>query len=269
MRCFCVIALLAIAATLYLGGWAQANIIAVGYYHLGEADPGAVVGGAMSTLKDSSMNARDLTGGTATYSSDVAASAAAATGSTMSLAYAGTNGAGTMNSPPLTYATDNFGIEGWFKRGADATDWEVMAFNGDPGKRGWGLYCREGQVYGLYGALDWAPSGFYPAAGEWFYAALVRDNGVAKVYINNSAPVASLTIAPYAPADTNSIAIGGMNAEAWHGSCDEVRVFTFEAGAFNASTDLLFNQVVPEPSTLVLLAVSALGLIVYARRKQK
>jgi hypothetical protein len=174
-----------------------------------------------------------------------------------------------MNSPPLTDATDNFGIEGWFKRTAGATDWEVMAFNGNPGQDGWGLYCREGQVCGLWGALAWVDSGFYPTTDEWFYAAVVRDNGVGQIYINDSAPVGSLATAPNAPGAANSIAIGGMNAEAWHGSVDEVRVFTFASGAFNANTDLLINQVVPEPSTLTLLAMSAVGLIAYVWRKRK
>jgi hypothetical protein len=269
MKRFSVLALFAFAAMLFIGGMAQATVITAGYYHLGEADTGATVGGAISTLTDSSGNARDLTGGTAVYSSDVAASAVAAVGSTMSVAYAGSSGAGTMNSPPLTDATDNFGIEGWFKRTTGATDWEVMAFNGNPGQDGWGLYCREGQVCGLWGALAWVDSGFYPTTDEWFYAAVVRNNGVGQIYINNSAPVGSLATAPIAPGAANSIAIGGMNAEAWHGSADEVRVFTFEPGAFNASTDLLINQVVPEPSTLALLAMSVLGLIACAWRKRK
>jgi hypothetical protein len=267
MKRYCATALLAFTATLLVGGLAQAEVIIAGYYHLGEADLGAIVGGAMDTLTDSSGNSRDLSGGTGTYSSDVAASAAAAVGSTMSVAYAGTVNAGTQNVGPLTDATDNFGIEGWFKRGAGAGDWEVMAFNGHPGHSGFGLYCKQGQVSGLWGGLAWVDSGFYPAVDEWFYAAVVRDNGVGRIYINKSAPVGDVATTPAASGLGDYIAIGGMDAEAWHGSADEVRVFTFAPGAFDASADLLINA--PEPTCLAMLAMSVAGLIAYAWRKRK
>jgi hypothetical protein len=266
MKFYCGTALLAIAATLLVGGLAQAEVVAAGYYRLGEADSGAVDGGTVGTTVDSSANARDLSGAAATYSSDVAPSAATATGSNMSVVLSGA--AAFQASPPLTDATDNFGIEGWFKRTAGAGDWQVMAFNGNPGQDGWGLYCREGQVCGLWGALAWVDSGFYPAMDEWFYAAVVRDNGVGQIYINDSAPVGSLATSPIVPGAANYIGVGGMNAETWVGSIDEVRVFTFEAGGFNASADLLINQV-PEPSTLAMLAMSFIGMIAYAWRKRK
>ena len=140
MKRFCVTALLAIAATLMAGGLARANIVVGGYYHLGEVDPGAVAGqqGDGSSL-DSSGNGNNLTywQGHQTYSSSIAASAAAATGSTLSMAFAG-DGFYLHTGNALTVNTDNFGIEGWFKVN-DLTQ-QGLADNGDAFDGGFGLY---------------------------------------------------------------------------------------------------------------------------------
>jgi hypothetical protein len=272
MKRFCATALLAIAAMLAVGDWTRAAVTAVGYYRLGEADAGAVAGNPIgATTADSSGlgNTMNLVGGM-TYSSDVAASAAAATGSNFSMSNPAV-GYGYV-APPLTTAVDNFGMEGWFKlSNPTAATTDVLAWNGNAGggdaANGWGLICYQGTIQGYYANVAVFSSGFAPTADEWFYVAMVRDNGVTSMYIDSAAPVANTTTAtPITPASISALCTAG-GADGMNGLADEVRVFTFEPGAFNASADLLIA--VPEPSTFALLAMSAFGLIAYAWRRQR
>jgi hypothetical protein len=270
MKLFRATALLVAAATLLVGSMAaQATIITQGYYHLGEADPGAIAGnGVNATTMDSGGLGKDVNlVGALTYSSDVAPSAAAATGSTMSVANPAT-GYGYI-APPWTDATDNFGLEGWFKLSAPSADrTDVLAWNGNAAAgNGWGLICYQGTIQGYYSTVAIASSGFTPTANEWFYAALVRDGGVSTMYINDATPIAGLTGAPVTPAGISALCTAG-GADGMNGLLDEVRVFTFEPGTFNASTDLLISPV-PEPSCLALLSMSLLGLAVHAWQKRK
>jgi hypothetical protein len=270
MKRFCLAALLAVAAMLIAGNLAQASVTAAAYYRLGEADAGAVAGNpGNATTEDSGANNMDLTNwaGTQTYSSNVAASAAAAVGSSLSMNFAG-NGFYLTQANCLTGATDNFGIEGWFN--INSLTQMGLACNGDGlGPAGFGLYVLGGKVQGYYCQLALFDSGFAPTPGEWFYAALVRDGGITRMYVNNSneITVANNTATPYSAANAPQFSLGIVSYDAFAGLADEVRVFTFEPGAFNASTDLLIA--VPEPSTVTLLATGLFGLMAYAWRKRK
>lgn len=270
MKRFCVTALLAVAVMLVAANLAQATVTAAGYYRLGEADAGAVAGNpGNATTEDSGANNMDLTNwtGTQTYSSNVAASAAAAVGSSLSMDFAG-NGFYLTQADCLTDATDNFGIEGWFN--IDSLTQMGLACNGDGlGTAGFGLYVLGGTVQGYYCQLAVFDSGFAPTPGEWFYAALVRDGGITKMYVNNTneITVAGNTATPYSAAAAPQFSLGVVSYDEFAGLADEIRVFTFEPGAFNAGSDLLIA--VPEPSTFALLAAGLFGLVAYAWRKQK
>jgi hypothetical protein len=267
MKRFYVIALFAIAAAIVGDSLVQAEVIVAGYYRLGEADAGAVAGNPVNaTTTDSSGLGNNVNiVGSLTYSSDVAASAAASTGSTMSVSNPAV-GYGYI-APPWTTATDNFGMEGWFKL-SDVTSEQALAWNGNAASgNGWGLILNGGTVKAYYAGVAIWDSGFAPTLDEWFYVAMVRDNGVGSVYINSVTPAAETSTAtPIAAAGISALCTAG-GVEGMNGSLDEVRVFTFEAGAFNASTDLLYR--VPEPSTLAMLAMSLIGLTAYAWRKPK
>jgi hypothetical protein len=245
---------LAVAVTLVACGLASAEVNVVAYYRLGEADPGAVAGSPVGTLTmDSGMFGLNMNlVGNLSYSSDVAPSAAAATGSTLSM-YDPASAGYAYIVPQLTTATDNFGIEGWFKL-TDPTMVNVLAWNGHLGfpQSGWGLITYMGTLQGYYPQIALLDTGFAPTANEWFYVALVRDGGLAKVYINGTTPLTptSADATPLEPAVLAALTTGG-SADGMMGLLDEVRVFTFSPGAFNASTDLL---IVP-PREFIDLAI--------------
>lgn len=268
MKCFGATTV-AIAATLFLvGDLAQAEFVVGGYCHMGEADTGAAAGLPGNTLTlDSSGQGKNLTkSGTAAYSSNVAASAYAATGSTLSMDLTAShyNRAGDW-----TTCIDNFILEGWFK--VANTSQQALVYNGCSDTDGYGIYLYDGTVRGLYGNVAFAvDSGFSPTANEWFYAALVRDGGVAKMFINDGAAVTGIWTAPAVP--TASFTIGGAGVggvgDNMTGSADEVRLSVWSADAtFN--TDMLLISQVPEPSAAVIFVLGAAGLLAYAWRKRK
>jgi hypothetical protein len=275
MRRFCLIASLAVAATLFTVGLTLADVTAVGYYRLGDVDPGAVAGNPGNpTTTDSSSAGMNLTywTGTQNYSSSVAASAAARTGSGLSMDFAG-NGFYLTQASCLTGATDNFGIEGWFN--VDYLAQMGLCCNGDGlSGYGFGLYVIDANADGIYTAQGYYcgrnlfDTGFAPTAGQWFYMAMVRDNGVTKMYVNNTDEmVVSTTAEPGSAAYTPQFSLGIVSYDPFVGMADEVRVFTFEPGAFSASRDLLIA--VPEPSTLALAAFGLVGLVACVWRKRK
>ena len=266
----------AVVATLAVLGFARfpqtanAGMVTAAYYHLGEADPGAAAGvtGKNPTI-DSSGNGLDLTALlSSTYSSNVAATAAANTGSTLSMQIGGPvydpdtdtytlagYGSGTFN---WTTNTMNFCLEGWFKTSYPATQ-QALAFNGNSYMDGYGLYLINGTVQGIYGGIGNFDTTFVPTANEWFYAALVNVGGTTSVYVNSTTPmVVDATLTPNTTEST--MAMIGM-AGYWSspqdpllGSADEVRMSTFNGvtQVFDANTDLLIA--VPEPSHMVFVA---------------
>ena len=271
MKRYLLTALLAAAATLAAGSLARGNIVVGGYYHLGESDPGAADGllGDASSL-DSSGNGNNLTywQGHQTYLSSVAASAASATGSHLSMSFAG-DGFYLHTGSALTVNTDNFGIEGWFK--VNDLSQQGLADNGDAFDGGFGLYILGGHIQGLYNQVALFDTGITPTVGQWFYVAMVRDAGDTKMYVNSTTPIDfGSTYAPRSPDPQFSLGVAGYDF--LHGSADEVRVFAFGSQFgynFNANTDLLIGQSVPEPSTLTLLTVTLFGLAACAWRKRK
>jgi hypothetical protein len=269
MKRFYGLALTATAAMLFACNLARAEIVVQAYYHLGESDSGAVADAAGNgQTVDSTGNGYDMTywQGTMAYSSSVAASAAEKSGSNLSMNFASDATSFYLYQGDGDFrVTDNFGIEGWFK--VDDLSQQGLVFAGDSFGNGYGLYVLGGHVQGLYGAMELFDTGIAPTAGEWFYAALVRDGGVTNMYVNDSSEITfASTNAPFEPGAQISLGIAGYDP--MHGNADEVRVFTFAPGSFDASTDLLISQV-PEPSTLALLAMGLCGLAAYAWRKRK
>lgn len=286
-RLFLMTSLLA-ALSVLTSVTAQANVITQAYYTLGENDSGAVAGGAANAVTaDSSGNANNLyySGAGPTYTSSVASSAASATGSTLALDF-GSSGRHYVTGSVWTSATDNYGMEGWFKT-SDPTKSQALVYNGNMGQlwptygfgNGFGLYVTgdtgdggggvSGHLMGLLGYVAWLDSGFTIQANQWFYAALVKDNGTVKMYVNKSDPTNFGQRGTVAANNCSVIGSAfGSTGDLLSGAADNVRIFTFNAGQFSAS-DLLINQTVPEPSMVMLGMTGLIGLAAYAWRKRK
>jgi hypothetical protein len=197
------------------------------HYQLGEADPGAVLGGIATNSLDSAGTNHLSMVGSPTYSSDTPLN------SSRSLVFTGTN-YGTADTIPNL--TDNFGLEAWVKTTSTSNS-HFVAYNGYTGGSGWGFLQAGTNYLGLFGGVE--VFGSAPVTvGQWTHLAIVRDNGTATLYVNGIA-VGSTAAAPN-PA-SGSFAVGSTPSpdDFFQGWIDDVRVFTFAPGAFQTN-DLLY-----------------------------
>jgi hypothetical protein len=210
------------------------------YWRMGEKDPGATAGLAAATITDSAGSNNLTDSGQASYSADVATTAQAHVGSTLSVNFSGSGGYATGNL--VSTAQDNFGVEAWVKPALVTSD-QTIVYNGNTATSGWGLRVNgNNSTYSvLFGGVEFFGSS--PAiANVWTHLALVRNNGVATFYVNGIAS-GTTTNPPNLPGGNFAIGAPPQNpaSQPFIGSVDEVRVFTFPAGQFTVS-DLLLNE---------------------------
>lgn len=230
---------------------AIAQITEVSRYRLGEADPGAARGAPGNATTTDSAGAADLARvGAPTYSTT------SSPVSPLAMAFAGADG--YRFAAPVSLATDNFGIEAWVYSTTTAGN-AVIAYNGNTGSAGWGLF-RAGATYNyLYGGVLFG--GNAPVQlNTWTHLALVRDSGVTTFYVNGRVNDSN-GAGPNSPAGgAFGVGINPQLPQEFHsGSVDEVRVFTFAPGTFTTAALLLPQaQAVPAstPLTLLLMALS-------------
>ena len=229
---------------------AQATVTTLSYWRMGENDPGVANGPATSTTDPTGGRTMNLQGSVA-YTNNVSATAAAHTGSAWCVYFAGT-GYGT--NALVTTATDNFGMECWVNPN-NTTANECLAVNGSTAGGGWGFYKQGATYYGLLSGVAFVGSGS-ATSGTWTHLALVRDSGTTTFYVNGVA-TGSSTAAPVTPTGVFGVAADPQNPanEQFNGCLDEVRVFTFTAGAFSTN-DLLLNQPVPIATTLTASGIT-------------
>jgi hypothetical protein len=229
----------------------RATVTAVSYWRMGENDPGVAAGTATNTTDPTGGRTLTLRGAPS-YSSGVSPAAATLTGSAWCMSFT-TGSYGTNAVIPLL--TNNFGIELWVKPN-DTTGNKSLAYNGNTGSSGWGLYQIGATYQGLFGGVAFFGSGT-AAAGIWAHVALVRNNGTNTLYVNGAA-AGTATTAPPNPA-VGLFAMGAaapdVSVDRYGGYLDEVRVFTFAAGAFSTN-DLLLT---PQPPTVTTLAATGLS----------
>jgi predicted outer membrane repeat protein len=216
------------------------------YWRLGEDDANATNGAATLTASNQLGGALAFNV-PATFTGNVSPVAAGWVDSRLGLHFA----AGTYATNPIvTDLTDNFGLELWVR--PDATNGtRCLAYNGNSGPNGWGLYLHEGKYQGLFGSVAFL-TGPPAVLGEWTHLALVRDDGVTTLYVNGAAIVTSL-LTPGVP--SGRFALGAqpqsLAAEFFSGSLDEVRVFGLAPGQFNPAI-LLYQPAAPAGSSASL-----------------
>lgn len=227
------------------------TITTVAYYRLGEDDAGAVSG----ATGNSTTSGRDAVGlnaglnltrsGSPTYTSNVAATAASAVGSNLGVTFNAAGATLYSRSTPVTTATDNFGIEAWIKP-ATITGEQHYVANGNSGGDGYNIILWDGRYAAIYGGvtiIDTEETAANATVGVWTHVAVVRNNGLTQLYINGVAVGGTYSDTPDTPASGFAIA-GNMQVGDRHhcdAAIDEVRVFTFPAGAFSPA-DLLINR---------------------------
>ncbi|MDB6019791.1 MAG: Fibronectin type domain protein, partial [Pedosphaera sp.] len=217
----------------------NATITVQEYYRLGENDPGAANGSSATTTLDTVSGQSISLTGSPNYTTNVSSQAIAGTSSTLAMNFSTAGQYGLR--PLISTDTDNFGLEMWVKP-AGTTGSQCLAYNGDPGGSGWGLLLIDGTYQVLFGNV--AFFGSAPATADvWTHLALVRDSGVATLYVNGIA-AATLNDGPLVPQGSFAIATTPPGtSDFFTGLMDEVRLFTFVPGQFSTNDLMLTPQV--------------------------
>jgi len=263
---FIAIVAIASALTLCSSNIASATVTPIAYYRLGENDLGAA-----NALPGNNPTIDTVAGLNLTDNADAFYSTnTGVAGRSLSMRFNPTVGSRYSRSPVVTTLQDNYGIEAWVNSAATNGN-QLIAYNGNPGNAGFGLFRIGANYQALYGGVAFIGSS--PVAlNTWTHVAVVRDNGSSQLYVNGAPAGGAALNTPNLPAGAMMIGGNDFNApEAFDGLIDEVRVFTFTPGQFDPS-DLLLDFVgpaVPEPNTfaMCLLALASFGLL--ARRQRR
>jgi hypothetical protein len=245
------------AAFLMSSLFTEAAITVNNYWSIGAGD-GGVSGGAVSGFVDS-VGGINLTAvsGAPLYSSSSMNSAFS------SLSASFSPGDSVSSNNVLSPLNNNFGFEGFFNIGSATPNGTTFFVNG--GNDGFGFFLTgAGDVVGLFGGVDFVGSSA-AVRDTWVHYAVVRDSGVATLYVNGAAAGATSLNAPLTA--TGGVSIGNQGAN-YTGGIDDVRIFTFIPGQFQV-TDLLYTASVPEPSAYIVLAISILFLFCGCARSGK
>jgi len=219
----------------------EASVTVVDYWHMGESDPGAASGGYATNTLDAvgvgfTLTNQPAAGVYPLYTNNVSSAAAFFASSSLSEFYSGGQYA---RGNVISNLTTNFGIELWVYPTA-GNGGSVIAYDGNTGGSGWGLYEAGTSCYLLFGGVAFSASSAFLATNAWTDLALVCNVGVATLY-TNGVPAFTMTATPASPSGSFLIAADNSGAETFSGGVDEVRVFTFAAGQFSP-TNLLVHQ---------------------------
>ncbi|MBU1717727.1 MAG: hypothetical protein KKA07_01515, partial [Bacteroidetes bacterium] len=136
-----------------------------------------------------------------------------------------------VSSDPFTPQTNNITMELWVKWDGTSTGAsQVIINNGHTSLSGYGLLLSSGdndEVALLCGAVAIANTDFKLPVDKWCHLALVRDNGIWKLYADGTEVALSGNPAPNAIPPSHFGVIGGnLGGEPFSGMIDEVRIWT-------------------------------------------
>lgn len=243
--------LLVMFIAMVVSGVTKANTT-LDLYHLGEADPGAAAGNTgEATTIDSGPGAHNLTRfNSPKYSSNVGAP-----GSIVSMAFNTSPDLEDYDGPNQTTATTNIGIDAWIYPTVGGVT-AGIAYNGNPGSSGYGLYeagsdlgfttpAGDATIIALVGGVDFSnptvPSVIVPL-NTWSEVTQVLANGNNELFLNGILVASHADIARTPDTDFEL-------GHGFTGNIDEVSIFS-----------------TPEPSLLGLFAFGVLTIL--SRRRQ-
>src|SRR4051812_7910660 len=125
-----------LVVALTLAAHLDAAVTNVGWYRLGENDPGARSGSAVATTTTDLIGFENLKQyGSPTYTVAVSAEAVNRVGSSFAVNFNGTSQ--YLSNAVVSPAIDNFGMEAWVKPNATAAGNRNIVCNGSPAASGW------------------------------------------------------------------------------------------------------------------------------------
>lgn len=241
---------------LLMPAWASAEVTVLREYLMGDADPAMVADTVVVSSKDSAGGADLVATGSPLYYRSIDRPRFGQIGQPQAGVGVEFNGAGTLTATGLPELLDNFGVEAWFlsnggaliiKNGTSVGGWSPLA-------QGWSLECADGVIGDLDGRSD---GDGYPISlrsdsmtlGQWHHVAMVRDQGLARLYVDGVyvSPVAK-SAAPR-PTSDPFIIQGG------NGLIDGIRIFSFLPGQFRQE-DLSYPM---PPASPLEIATSGSG----------
>ncbi len=161
-----------------------------------------------------------------------------ATGSTKAIAFGETEGF-KLQGLPLT-PVDNFGIEAWVKPSGDSGFRSIVNYGGSSGL---GLALQGDGAWGI--TFGKGTIGFTKLeTNKWVHLAVVIDGGKGRFFVNGKSAGENPEATSWGYPAKRAMSIGVPvlnNNKGFVGAIDEVRVFTFEPGAFE-TRDLLYFQ---------------------------
>ncbi|MBA4388181.1 MAG: hypothetical protein C0404_09385 [Verrucomicrobia bacterium] len=234
--------LLLVSATVMVCTCANAGINVLAHYRFGE--DGVGTNNRPADSSNSYHFAADQNGSAVQVSTN-----GHAPGSTSCYVFtAGDQGFSDMG---LNCPEDNVGMEIWVRTASfSQNDRNIFGTGGNAA----GLNLAYDSVRGGFGGaiafIAYVGDPYLPAStNEWVHLALVRESGVATFYVNGQPwGAASASV----PTDGAVARLGAATSPAFLGGVDELRIFTFSPGQFNADELLIYESgapvIVSEPS---------------------